>query len=224
MNCDQFFDALTQSPFCTAGGGSANRGSERRTDSEHLVSERLVSEHLVSEHLASCPACRRLAERLQPALKVFEAAAHRESSASGATSAALKSGPAQDATCTPASPADRRWQPGWRAGLAALVVVGVVGAFSLFGPGRAGRLGMSAGLPADRTRLVESLGLAAACLTAPQRPVTAPVQHPSATLLAQAESAGVQCCTLCHAAGRTLAVPAGATLRIAQSCQLCHAN
>lgn len=208
MNCDQFFDALTQSPFGAADGVAVDRGPERVA---------------ISEHLGSCPACRRLADGLQPALAAFAAAAHRE--AGPAAASALQSGVgALDASIAPASPGVRRWQPGWRAGLAALVVVGVVGAFSLFGPSRSGRMGMSAGLPADRARLVESLGLAAACLTAPPRPETGSVQHPSATLLAQAESAGLQCCTLCHAAGRSLAVPAGATLRIAQSCQLCHAN
>jgi hypothetical protein len=235
MNCDQVFDVLTRGPFPT---GTA-------------------CDEPLEAHLNECPACRRLAEALRPALELFQEAVDPEESRDlpGYWSAAATEGQAvvsyasEVESCRAAqrgaagAPANRtgNWSAlaAWR--MAAMLAIGVTlglllsarSALDGFGWSPFGASARPAPLapPADEPKgsLADRLQLAslpAACLRS--KPDSSPRdlarsgpgrrdQLPLATQLAQ-----LDCCSGCHNAESKAAVPATATMKVAQSCQLCH--
>jgi hypothetical protein len=227
MNCDQVFDVLTRGPFPTG------------TDCDVPV----------EVHLAGCAGCRRLAEALRPAIELFQESVDPEESrelpgywcpadyerqTTVSYAARVESLPA--ARLAPGEARVGSWSSvvAWR--MAAMLVVGVT-LGTLAGAGwvldGAAWPGFGAGASvaplaplqeAPRLTAAERMGLAvlpAACYR--QREGRA--VHDSSggeRLLTGANLENVQCCSGCHHAGAA-DVPEAATVRVAQSCQLCHA-
>lgn len=74
-----------------------------------------------------------------------------------------------------------------------------------------------------RDKVIDSLKISRACLQHPGRePLSQVNDNPTGPVpLAQIELDGLECCTLCHAQGRSAATSCDAS-RIALSCRLCH--
>jgi hypothetical protein len=227
MNCDQVFDILTRGPFPTGTSCDAP----------------------VEAHLSVCAECRRLAEALRPAVELFQEAVDPEESRDlpGYWCAVTADSPqpavsyAREVESTAAEPrllphtrVDQQWTAlaAWR--MAAMLAVGIA-LGTLAGsrlvqdrfdwPPVGNHATVAAPLPdVPRPRLLSKAELAvlpAMCYR--NKPVEAPRYTEQERLLADARLGELSCCSGCHNAASD-AVPAAATIKAAQSCQLCHVD
>jgi len=226
MNCDQVFDILTRGPFPT--GTSCDEP--------------------VEAHLNACPQCHRLAEALRPALELFQEAVDPEESRdlpgywTGAATERQQAilSYATDFESRRAAPrAPVRQALGahkarlsaliaWR--MAAMLALGVtlgslVSDRVAFNGFTWPPLGVNAAAPIvprpdqPRLTLIELAALPAACFRN-QSDDAARISLGAGQLPSSAELASL-CCTGCHNSTAD-AVPRVATVKVAQSCQLCH--
>ncbi len=231
MNCDQVFDILTRGPFPT-GNASCDVP--------------------VEAHLGECPECRRLAEALRPAVELFQEAVDPEESRdlpgywcavatdrqSPALSYTRETEPSPTVPLSAASAAGQaHWSVhhGWR--MAAMLALGVT-AGALFSSGALERVdwspqGVKAALVASpaadehqprltKSQRMELAVLPAACYRYLPDPAPRYTMRQD-QLLNGAKLGHLNCCSGCHNAASDT-VPSAATQRVAQSCQMCHAE
>ncbi|MEX0676348.1 MAG: hypothetical protein WD063_04695 [Pirellulales bacterium] len=228
MNCDQVFDVLTRGPFPTG----------------------TPCDVPVEAHLCACPQCRRLAEALRPALELFQESVDPEESRDlpgywsavasdrqAVVSFAPEVEPQRASRVGSSGALAKDWVTAWR--LAAMLALGVT-----LGTLMSARMGLDGfkwspfGADASRAPLVperenpsltiaariDLAALPAACYR--QEPDGGPRNGPHENargdqLPAGAELPRLSCCSGCHhVASET--VPRAATVKVAQTCQLCH--
>ncbi|REK09959.1 MAG: hypothetical protein DWQ37_17820 [Planctomycetota bacterium] len=227
MNCDQVFDILTRGPFPTGTSCDAP----------------------VEAHLSVCPECHRLAEALRPAVELFQEAVDPEESRDlpgywcsvtadapqGAVSFAREvASRATEPRRLQSAPAASNWSAltAWR--MAAMLAVGLTLGTLVSSrlvtdefrwPAADNVAGAAAAAPrvdSLRARKLSKAELAvipAACYR--RKPVNAPRYTQHTGLLTDARLGELNCCSACHNAASD-SVPSAATVKAAQSCQLCH--